>query len=113
MKTAREPITTDPDAQLFYKAGETPILAHKRQIAVDGGTAGIITAVDVRPACEADSHAVGRMLDKHRVAVGRPARELVGDTGYGREAAFNACLARGVQPTLRIRDLGNRHGGFN
>ncbi|HEY9286854.1 MAG TPA: IS1182 family transposase [Candidatus Dormibacteraeota bacterium] len=105
--------SSDPDAQIFHKLGETPMLAHKTQVVVDGGAVGIITAVDVRPACEADSHAVGRMLDKHYTAVGRPARELVGDTGYGREAAFKACLARGVQPTLLVRDLGNRHGGFN
>jgi hypothetical protein len=52
------------------------------------------------------------MLDKHRLAVGRPARELVGDTGYGREDAFEECLVRGVQPTRRIRNLGNVHGGF-
>ena len=104
--------STDPDAQLFRKLGETPILAHKTQMVVDGGAAAIITAVDVRPACEADSHAVGRMLDKHRAAVGRPARELVGDTGYGREVAFKECLVRGVQPTLRVRNLGNVHGGF-
>lgn len=41
--------TSDPDAQLFHKPGETPILAHKTQMVVDGGAAGIITAVDVRP----------------------------------------------------------------
>jgi Transposase domain (DUF772) len=103
---------TDPDAELFRKLGETPILAHKTQMVVGGGSAAIITAVDVRPACEADSHAVGRMLDKHRAAVGRPARELVGDTGYGREVAFKECLVRGIQPTLRVRNLSNVHGGF-
>jgi len=104
---------TDPDAQMFRKLGRTPILAHKTQMVVDGGKAGIITAVEVRPACEADSQAVGRMLAKHQAAVQRPPRELVGDSGYSSEVAFKACLDRGVQPTLRIRSLGNRHGGFN
>ncbi len=104
---------TDPDAQLFHKLGETPVLAHKTHMVVDGGAAGIITAVEVRPACEADSHAAGRMLEKLRLAVDRPARELVGDTGHGREVAFKESLARGVEPTLRIRNLGNRHASFN
>ena len=105
--------STDPDAQMFRKLGRTPILAHKTQMVVDGGKAGIITAVEVRPACEADSQAVGRMLAKHQAAVQRPPRELVGDSGYSSEVAFKACLDRGVQPTLRIRSFGNRHGGFN
>ncbi len=49
--------TTDPDAQMFQKLGRTPILAHKTQMVVDGGKAAMITAVEERPACEADSHA--------------------------------------------------------
>ena len=105
--------STDPDAQLFRKMGMTPILAHKTHLVVDGGRANIITAVEVTPACEADNQAVPRMLDRHTQAVKRPPRELVGDRGYGSESAFKSCLARGVQPTLGMRTLANRHGGFN
>ena len=62
---------TNPDAQLFRKPGMLTLLSHKVQMVVDGGTAGIITAVEARPSCEADSHAVIQMLTKHQLAVGR------------------------------------------
>jgi transposase len=101
---------TDPDAQMFRKLGKTALLCHKTHMAVDGGKANIITAVEVRPSCEADSHVVSTMLVKHHVNVGRPAREIVGDKGYGSEAAYKACTERGVAPTLAMRSLNNRLG---
>jgi transposase len=104
---------TDPDAQMFRKTGQTPVLAHKTHMAVDGGRANIITAVEVRPACEADSHAVTAVLAKHEIAVGRPVRELVGDRGYGSEAANKVCSERGVVPTLAMRTLNNRYGSIH
>lgn len=104
---------TDPDAQMFHKFGQPATLSHKTHFGVDGGKAGVITAVGVAPSCEADSQVVGKMLDKHAAAVGRPVRELVGDRGYGSEAAQRACAARGVTGTLGMRTLANRHGSFN
>jgi len=93
-----------PDAQTFRKAGRAPILGHKTHFVVDGGKANIITAVESRAACEADGQAVGTLLDKHRAALGRQARELVGDRGYGSETALRDCVQRGVQPLLGISD---------
>ena len=90
-----------------------PTRADKTRRGLDGGGAAFVTAVEGRPACDADSQAVARMLAKHQAAVQRPTRELVGDSGYSSEVAFKACLDRGVQPTLRIRSFGNSHGGFN
>lgn len=104
---------TDPDAQMFRKIGKSPLLCHKTHMAVDGGPANIITAVEVRPSCEPDSQAVGTMLAKHHLAVGRPVRELVGDKGYGSESAYKACRARGVIPTLGMRTLNNRFGSIH
>ena len=104
---------TDPDAQMFHKFGQPALLSHKTHFGVDGGKAGVITTVEVGPSCEADSQVVGKMLDKHAAAVGRPVRELVGDRGYGSEAAQRACAARGVTGTLGMRTLANRHGPIN
>ncbi len=103
----------DPDAQTFRKPGRAPILGHKTHFLVDGGKANIITAVESRAACEADGQAVGTLLDKHRAALGRQARELVGDRGYGSETALKDCVQRGVQPLLGIRTATNPHGGIN
>jgi len=89
------------------------MLGHKAHFLVDGGKANIITAVESRGACEADGQAVGLLLDKHRVALGRQARELVGDRGYGSETALKACAERGVQPLLGIRSITNPHGGID
>lgn len=104
---------TDPDAQMFRKPGRTPVLAHKTHMVVDGGRANIITAVELRRACEPDSHAVIAVLAKHELAVHRPPRELVGDRGYGSEAANKACSQRGVLPTLAMRALNNRYGSIH
>jgi transposase len=104
----------DPDAQMFKKYGTTPLLTHKTHFVVDGGRAGVITAVQVTGSCQPDCHAVGKLLDKHQVAVGRQARQLVGDRGYGSEDAMLDCLARDVEPWLGRRTGGtNKHGGFD
>jgi transposase len=104
---------SDPDAQMFRKPGKTPLLSHKTHLAVDGGRASIITAVEVRPACEADSHVVPAILTRHELAVGRRPRELVGDRGYGTEAANKACEERGVVATLAMRSFSNAHGSIH
>jgi hypothetical protein len=103
----------DPDAQLFKKPGTTPILSHKTHFVVDGGRSNIITAVQVCGSVKADGRAVGELLDKHRSAVGRPARELVADRGYGSVSAINACHDREVQPLLGRNQSSNTHGGFS
>jgi transposase len=95
--------TTDPDAELATRRNGRQGLAYKTQLTVDGGKAGVITAVDVGAAGDSDASAVGRMLDKHRLNVGRAPRELVGDSGYGSDGAVRECLSRAVLPTLKMR----------
>ena len=89
--------------RLFGSLEEHRSSVTRRIFVVDGGKANIITAVEARAACEADGQAVGMLLDKHRAALGRQARELVGDRGYGSETALKDCVQRGVQPLLGIR----------
>jgi DDE family transposase len=103
----------DPDAQTFRKPGMTPILGHKTHLLVDGGRATIITVVEARGACEADGNAVGTLLDQHRLILGRAARDLVGDRGYGSEAAIQMGVERNVQPLLGVRASTNPHGGLD
>jgi transposase len=105
--------TTDPDAEVSTRHHGRSRLVYKTQVMVDGGRANIITAVEVGPAGDSDASSVGKMLDKHQVALGRPVRELVGDSGYGSEAAARECLARGVQPILNWRHKGNNTGSIS
>lgn len=93
--------TTDPDAELATRRNGRRGLAYKTQVAVDGGKANIITAIDVGPAGDSDASAVGKMLDKHETNLGRAARELVADSGYGTDGGYRACLAREVRATLK------------
>lgn len=104
---------TDPDAQKVVRPGKPAVLGHKTHFLVDGGKANVITAVEVRPAGESDGQAVGRALDKHRLALSRSPRELVGDRGYGSQVAVQACVARDVQPLLGVRTPTNPHGGLD
>jgi len=104
---------TDPDAQKVVRPGRPALLGHKTHFLVDGGKANVITAVEVRPAGESDGQAVGRALDKHRLALNRGPRELVGDRGYGSQVAVQACVAREVQPLLGVRTPTNPHGGLD
>src|SRR5260370_26647094 len=90
-----------------------PMSWHKPHFLVDGGRATIIAAVEASGAWEADGTAVGTLLDKHRLSLGRAARELVGDRGYGSEAALQMCVERDVQPLLGVRASTNPHGGLD
>lgn len=93
--------TTDPDAELATRRDGRSRLAYKAQLVVDSGKANVITAIEVGPAGDSDASATGRMLDKHYKTMGRPPRELVGDSGYGSDGAVRECLARDVLPTLK------------
>jgi transposase len=103
----------DPEAQMFKKPGKTPLLSNKTHFVVDDGKANIITAVAVTGSCESDGRPVGQLLDQHKAAVRRPARELVGDRGYGSEEAVLQCLERDVTPMLARAETINTHGGFS
>jgi len=103
----------DPEAQMFKKPGKTPLLSHKAHFVVDNWKANIITAVTVTGSCESDGRSVGELLDKHSAALGRPAREMVGDRGYGTEEAVLQCLERHVTPMLARAETINTHGGFS
>lgn len=105
--------TTDPDAELATRRDGRSRLAYKTQVVVDGGRANVITAVEVGGAGDSDSSAVGRLLDKHQVTLGRSPRELVGDRGYGSDAALRECLAREVTPILKVRAKSHLAGRFS
>lgn len=103
---------TDPEAQMVSRRGQSRQLAHKAHLTVDGGAGRVVTAVEVRPATEGDGQAVGRMLDRHRQAVGRAAGELVADSGYTTDKAQEDCAERGVQAVLASIQRGGRRGVF-
>ncbi|MBV8527252.1 MAG: IS1182 family transposase [Candidatus Dormibacteraeota bacterium] len=104
--------TTDPDAEVQTRHNGRSRLVYKTQVLVDGGRANIITAISVGAAGDSDASSVAVMLDKHAKTLRRPARELVGDSGYCSEAAIRECVARQVVPTLNYRRRANATGGF-
>jgi transposase len=104
--------TTDPDAEVQTRHNGRSRLVYKTQVMVDGGRAGVLTAIRVGPAGDSDASSVGPMLDMHLANVQRPLRELVADSGYGSEAAIRETAERGVLPTLNYRRRGNNTGGF-
>lgn len=104
--------TTDPDAEVQTRHNGRSRLVYKTQVMVDGGRAGVITAIEVGPAGDSDASKVGLMLDVHAMNVQRSPRELVADSGYGSEAAVRETLTRNVLPTLNYRRKGNARGGF-
>jgi transposase len=103
---------TDPEAQLMSRPGRPHKLMHKAQIAVDGGRARVVTAVEVRAATEGDGQAVASMLDRHEAAVGRATSELVADAGYTSDDTHEACARREVQPVLGSIERSGRRGVF-
>lgn len=103
---------TDPDAEVQTRHNGRSRLVYKTQVMVDGGRAGVVTAIQVGPAGDSDASSVGPMLDMHLENVQRPLRELVADSGYGSEAAIRETVARGLLPTLNYRRRGNSTGGF-
>ena len=101
----------DPDAQMFRKPGTTPLLSHKTHFVADGGKAGVVTAVAVTGSCTSDGQAVGELLDRHERTLGRAARELVGDRGYGTITAIQACSERGVVASMARSAVTNHARG--
>ena len=75
---------TDPDASLVTRKGWLkPILAHKVHIAVDGGKARIVTAVETTPEGVAESQVLATLLSKHIFGTHCRPEEAVADRAYG------------------------------
>ena len=99
---------TDPDAGLVARDGVPLGLDHKVHVAVDGGAARIITAVDVTPGEGADEHLLDRLVKEHAGTTGRTATEVVADTKYGTYANYRRLAAAGLRPSIPPHRPGTR-----
>ncbi len=97
---------TDPDAALVARDKVPPGLYYKAHLGVDGGTARIITAVEVTSGEVGDEQLLGRLIREHTGATGRTVTEVIADTKYGTQANYAAYAALAAdQIRARIRPL--------
>ena len=85
---------TDPDAALRHKPGQRPHLVHRAQVATDP-KARVIVAVRAERATGPESAALPDLIERARWA-GHRVAELVADSGYASQAAYQDLEGRGV-----------------
>ena len=85
---------TDPDAALRHKPGQRPHLVHRAQVATDP-KARVIVAVRAERATGPESAALPDLIERARWA-GHRVAELVADSGYAGQAAYQDLEGRGV-----------------
>ncbi len=90
--------TTDPDARLTRKYGQT-ILGYKDHRVVDDQS-GVITATVTTDAATADSHVLDEALDQHEQNVGSSPRTVVADRGYGTANVYESMAQREITPCI-------------
>ncbi len=95
---------TDPDASLVTRKGlSKPLLAHKVHIAVDGGRARIVTAVETTPGEVAECQVLPTLLGKHIFSTHSRPEEAVADRAYGTREVYRYLESMGILPTIPRR----------
>jgi len=95
---------TDPDASLVTRKGlAKPLLAHKVHIAVDGGKARIVTAVETTPGGVAECHVLPHLVGKHIFSTRSHPEEVVADRAYGTKEVYRFLEGMGILPTIPQR----------
>ena len=95
---------TDPDASLVTRKGlAKPLLAHKVHIAVDGGRARIVTAVETTPGGVAECHVLPHLIGKHIFSTRSHPEEVVADRAYGTREVYRFLERMGILPTIPPR----------
>lgn len=95
---------TDPDASLVTRKGlSKPLLAHKVHIAVDGGRARIVTAVETTPGGVAECHVLPHLIGKHIFSTCSHPEEVVADRAYGTREVYRFLEGMGILPTIPRR----------
>ena len=92
---------TDPDAALVARDKVPPGLYYKAHVGVDGGSARIITAVEVTSGEVGDEQLLGRLIQEHTGTTGRTVTEVIADTKYGTQANYAALEAAQILASIR------------
>lgn len=91
---------TDPDTALVGRENVPVALYHKVHVGVDGGTARIITAIDMTPGDGADETLLDRMRKEHEGATGRMVAEVTADATYGTFEIYRMLEAAGIRASI-------------
>jgi transposase len=91
---------TDPDAGLVGRENVPVALYHKIHVGVDGGTARIITALDVTPGDVADEELLDRLRKEHEGTTGRTVTEVTADAKYGTHEIYQMLEAAGIRASI-------------
>jgi len=94
---------TDPGAAIISDRKKGLFLAHKVHIAVDGGSARVITGVVATSGDRPESHQVESLLGQHVWLVGRKPEELVADRGYGTMKVYQFLRRQRILPSVPRR----------
>ncbi|HEX2184195.1 MAG TPA: transposase [Chloroflexota bacterium] len=92
---------TAPDAALVARDKVPPGLYSKAHVGVAGGTARIITAIEVTSGEVGDEQLLGRLLREHAGVTGRTVTEVVADTKYGTQANYRALQDARILASIR------------
>ena len=98
---------TDPDASIIKQKNKPTQLAYKQHIAVDSGSARIITACTTTSAKVADEHKLPHLISKAHHKHGILPKKVGADTKYGTADNYRFLTESQIKPSVP------HHGGKN
>ena len=95
---------TDPEASIItYEDRRGLFLAHKVHIAVDGGKARIVTAVQTTPGGWAESHKAIALIGQHTWKLRNQPEEVCADRAYGTKEVYRFLHQAHILPSIPRR----------
>jgi len=91
--------TTDPDAPVVRKSGDSARPRYHQHRAVDDAQ-GVITAVETTPGTIAEDSKLMSLLEQHKANTQSAVETVVGDNKYGTTKNFVACQQQGIRAHL-------------
>jgi len=101
--------TTDPDATMFYRPGQSSALSYKANITTEVN--GFITAISASPSSLHDTSAVPELIEMHENVLGTPSW-VAADTKYGSEECLAYLQDKGIKTVILPEVKNNRPGYF-
>ena len=92
--------TTDPDAALVRRKDRRLFYGYKVHIAVDGGDARIVSAVETTTGIVRENQVAIELLDRHRMLTRMKPAEIVADKGYGTLDLYRHLRDVGIMATI-------------
>src|SRR6185503_10332966 len=107
--------TTDPDAPVVRKSGDSARPRYQHHRVVDDANA-VITAVETTPGTIAENKKLMDLVEQHRQNTYQAAQVVVGDHKYGTTENYVVCQQRGIEThmgdVLRKQNHGHHRAGI-